>query len=246
MIYTELTRKASQIMFNAHKGDLDKGGYPYVMHPIHLAEQMTTEAATCVALLHDVVEDHEDTYDFEQLQADFPEEITDALRLLTHDESEPYMPYVKRLAKNTIAAEVKMADLAHNMNADRVGGRPYWKYPAYLEAFEYLKEHSDAPAPDSVQIVNVPAGSRALKGVSVEIPGTGKNVLQIKCRKGLLLCGLFSPEKIGSIDFPACVFAAPEFRDMLANKPLFVSAKARAMGVTEDMCGEQIAEIFDK
>lgn len=242
MIYTELTKRASVIMFDAHKDDKDKGGYPYVMHPIHLAEQMSSEAATCVALLHDVIEDHEDRYSFEQLEADFSAEVTEALKLLTHDESEPYMRYVKRLAGNPIASEVKMADLMHNMDTSRTGGQTPWKYELYMEALAYLKEHSQAP--DVVQIVNVPAGEHTLRGVSVEIPGTGKNVLQIKCRNGLLLCGLFSPEKIDSIDFPACVFSAPEFKDILTNKPLFVSAKARAMGVTETMTGLEIAEVF--
>ena len=246
MIYTELTRKASQIMFAAHKEDVDKGGYPYVMHPLHVAEQMTSEAATCAALLHDVVEDHEENYSFEQLQADFPAEVTEALKCLTHGRDEPYMKYIRRVAKNPLAVEVKMADLAHNMDASRVGGKKHWKMDTYLEAVAYLIEHGDARMPNEVQVVNLTVGESTLKGLSVGIPGTGKNVLQIKCRNGLLLCGLFSPEKIDSIDFPACVFAAPEFKDMLANKPLFISAKARAMGVTEDMCGEEIAQIFDK
>lgn len=76
-------------------------------------------------------------------------------------------------------------------------------------------------------------------------PGDEGDRRLYRCRKGLLLCGLFSPEKIDSIDFPACVFAAPEFKDMLANKPLFVSAKARRMGVTEEMTGMEIAEVFE-
>ena len=97
-----------------------------------------------------------------------------------------------------------------------------------------------------VKIEEIEIGGKILPGVSVEIPGTGKNVLQIKCRNGLLLCGLFSPEKIDAIDFAACVFSAPEFSDMLANKPLFISQKARQLGVSEDMTGEEIAKIFEE
>ncbi|MDD6190107.1 MAG: hypothetical protein PUB75_00755 [Firmicutes bacterium] len=52
------------------------------------------------------------------------------------------------------------------------------------------------------------------------------------------------PEKIDTIDFAACVFSAPEFTDMLSGKPLFVSSKAKAMGVNESMTGMEIAEIF--
>ena len=57
MIYTDLTKKALKFCFEAHKNQYDKSGMPYVFHPFHLAEQMTTEETTVVALLHDVVED---------------------------------------------------------------------------------------------------------------------------------------------------------------------------------------------
>ena len=55
-------RKKAWPQFQAHKDDLDKGGYPYVFHPFYLATQMDDEASTCVALLHDVIEDHGDVY----------------------------------------------------------------------------------------------------------------------------------------------------------------------------------------
>ena len=66
MIYNELTQKAMRISFDAHKDQTDKNGMPYIFHPIHLAEQMTDEKTICVALLHDVVEDTDVT--FEQLE----------------------------------------------------------------------------------------------------------------------------------------------------------------------------------
>ena len=68
MIYTALTKKAMRIAFEAHKEQTDKAGLPYIYHPIHLAEQMTNETTTCIALLHDVIEDPDMT--FEQLQAE--------------------------------------------------------------------------------------------------------------------------------------------------------------------------------
>ena len=64
MYYSELVKKACVLMFEAHKNDLDKGGYPYVFHPFYLATQMEDEASTCVALLHDVIEDHGDEYTY--------------------------------------------------------------------------------------------------------------------------------------------------------------------------------------
>ena len=61
MIYTKLTKKAMDIAYKAHHGQKDKGGFPYINHPLHLAEQMDDEYSTCVALLHDVVEDSDIT-----------------------------------------------------------------------------------------------------------------------------------------------------------------------------------------
>lgn len=104
MYYSELVKKACVIMYDAHKEDKDKGGYPYVFHPFYLATQMDDEESTCVALLHDVVEDHGARYSFAYLeQAGFPESVIHALRLLTHTTGVPYMDYVKELAKDPIA-----------------------------------------------------------------------------------------------------------------------------------------------
>lgn len=99
---------------------------------------------------------------------------------------------------------------------------------------------------EGVEIVDVKVGDQVLPGISVSIPGIGKNVLQIKCRNGLLMCGLFSPEKIDAMEFAGCVFSAPQFDNMLENKPLFVSEKAKQLGVTEKMTGAEIAAVFNR
>lgn len=98
---------------------------------------------------------------------------------------------------------------------------------------------------NGVTVTEVKVGDAFVPGIAVEIPGIGKSVLQIRCKNGLLLCGLFSPEKIESMEFAACVFSAPQFSNMLANHPLFVSSKAKEMGITEEMTGEEIARIFE-
>ena len=119
MIYTPLTKKAMKLCFTAHKDQLDKSGLPYVFHPFHLAEQMTDEFTTVAALLHDVVEDT--CYTFSDLaDMGFPEEVLAALRLLTHDDSVPYMDYVALIRENPIARAVKLADLAHNSDLTRL------------------------------------------------------------------------------------------------------------------------------
>ena len=120
MIYTEQTKKALKLCFKAHKHQTDKSGMPYVFHPFHLAEQMTDEVTTIVALLHDVAEDN-CKYPLKKLRKmGFPSEAIDALRLLTHEESVPYMEYVTRIKPNPIARAVKLADLRHNSDLTRL------------------------------------------------------------------------------------------------------------------------------
>lgn len=118
MINTKLTRKAMILAYNAHMNQFDRAGVPYIYHPIHLAEQMKTETECIVALLHDVVEDTDVT--FEELEKEFSNEVIDALKLLTHDENVDYMEYVKEIKKNEIARNVKIADLLHNSDETRL------------------------------------------------------------------------------------------------------------------------------
>ena len=140
MIYTKLTMEAMKIAYNAHHGQVDHGGVPYVLHPVHLAEQMEDEYSTCVALLHDVVEDT--SVSLEALKKVFPKEVTDAVDLMTHRRGEPYLEYVTRLKANPIAKAVKLADLAHNSDQSRVTNLPeerlcYFR-EKYRAAFEIL------------------------------------------------------------------------------------------------------------
>ena len=140
MIYTDLTKKALKLCFLAHRDQVDKTGQPYVFHPFHLAEQMTDELSTVCALLHDVVEDTD--YTFEDLAAmGFPEAVIEVLRLLTHEESVPYMDYVKELSKNPTARLVKLADLRHNSDLtrlDEIDGYALRRNEKYLNAIEFL------------------------------------------------------------------------------------------------------------
>ena len=140
MVYSELVKKACVILYDAHRDDVDKGGYPYVFHPFYLATQMDDEASACTALLHDVIEDHGDRYSFDDLaRAGFPASVLRALRLLTHADDVPYMDYVRALAQDPIARKVKLADLRHNLDARRTGGARPRKYELYLQAIRYLE-----------------------------------------------------------------------------------------------------------
>ncbi len=141
MIYTALTKKAMEICYRAHEGQLDKGGMPYVFHPLHVAEQMEDEYSTCVALLHDTVEDGGIEL-FELYEADFPEEIIKTVDILTRREDEPYMEYIERLKKNSLAVKVKLADLNHNSDMSRLNIITKWdmeRKEKYEKAIAILK-----------------------------------------------------------------------------------------------------------
>ena len=141
MIYTKNTRKAMKIAYDAHHGQLDKSGVPYICHPIHLSEQMVTEEECIVALLHDVVEDTNIT--FEQLEKEFSDNVIQALKLLTHDDSVPYMEYVRKLKDNPIARNVKLADLNHNSDVTRLDAmseKDKLRNEKYNEAIRILTE----------------------------------------------------------------------------------------------------------
>jgi uracil-DNA glycosylase len=113
--------KAIEIAVSAHKGQVDKANQPYILHPLRLMLQMDTEVEQIVAVLHDVVEDASQDWNFQRLQeAGFANEVIQALRLVTHNDGSPYMDYVKRIRENPIAKKVKLADLRDNMDLTRI------------------------------------------------------------------------------------------------------------------------------
>ena len=108
-----------RIAYKAHDGQKDRSGLPYIMHPVHLAEQMTDEDSCVVALLHDVVEDTDVTIGDLVNKGFTPNQIS-AIKAMTHEKTVPYMVYIKKLSKNPLASVVKRADLAHNMDLSRI------------------------------------------------------------------------------------------------------------------------------
>lgn len=123
----------------------DKGGHPYVLHPIRLALQLDNETQRAAALLHDIIEDTDCTYHILR-QEGISEDIIDIVRILTKKKDESYFNYVKRVkdSKNINAIKIKKLDLIDNMDLtrlkevtqkdiDRVENR-------YKKAFELLSE----------------------------------------------------------------------------------------------------------
>ena len=142
MIYTAETKKALKLCFDAHKNQTDKSGLPYVFHPFHLAEQMETKETVVAALLHDVVEDTEYTFD-DLREMGFSENVISALMLLTHDPATDYMEYVAEIKKNPIAKAVKLADLRHNSDLsrlDNISGEALLRRKQYIAAIKLLED----------------------------------------------------------------------------------------------------------
>ncbi len=139
MIYTDMTKKAMRLMYDAHKGQFDKGGLPYVFHPMVVASNMTSEVSTIVALLHDVVEDTD--IKLSDL-SDFGDEVCLALSLLTRNSDDDYYDYIERLSANKIAREVKIADLKHNSDLSRldtITEKDLKRQKKYLQCINYLE-----------------------------------------------------------------------------------------------------------
>lgn len=122
MIYSKKIREAAELAYMCHGMQKDKAGYPYIMHPLHLAEQMDDEDSVIVALLHDTVEDCGLSLD-DLIGYGFSEVQVAAIRALTHDKGMDYMEYIKKQVKpNPLATKVKIADLKHNMDLSRMDG----------------------------------------------------------------------------------------------------------------------------
>tara|TARA_B100000989_G_C19407904_1_gene412948 strand:- start:463 stop:885 length:423 start_codon:yes stop_codon:yes gene_type:complete len=113
--------RAIQIAVEAHAGAKDKGGKPYILHPINVMMRLETEEEQIVAILHDVVEDTDWT--FEALSEEgFPRNIIEALRTITkHSQDEDYEEFIKRSLNNEIGRKVKIADLKENLDITRIG-----------------------------------------------------------------------------------------------------------------------------
>ena len=132
--------RAFFIAARAHKGQKDKGGKPYIFHPINFSLNVKGRDEKIVALLHDVIEDT--AYTIDDLKF-LTQDQREALLLLTHDKDTPYMTYIEAIKKNKIASRVKLADLNQNMNLKRlkiVTEKDLERLEKYKKARDLLRE----------------------------------------------------------------------------------------------------------
>ncbi len=127
---------AREIAIKAHEGQVDKGGKPYINHPEHVAANVETDGQKAVAWLHDVLEDTNVTAR-DLAAAGISEDVVDGVVAMTRHEGEDYFDYIDRVALNSLAREVKKADLVHNMDLSRLVN------PSH-EQFERRKKYEKA------------------------------------------------------------------------------------------------------
>ena len=134
--------RAIEIAQEAHKGVKDRGGHDYINHPIRVMHAMSNDQEKIVAILHDVVEDSDWT--FERLKEEgFEDSVIESLRCVTkYSEEEDYQEFIKRAATNKIATKVKMADIEDNLDLSRLGtltDKDLTRIEKYKKALQYLK-----------------------------------------------------------------------------------------------------------
>ncbi len=133
--------RAIEIAREVHQHQVDKGGAPYIGHPIRVANACQSEQAKMVAMLHDVVEDGASQgWSFERLRAEgFSEVVVAAIESVSKRDGEDYDAFVLRAAHNALGREVKLADIADNMDLSRIG-TPSAKDLARLEKYRRAKQ----------------------------------------------------------------------------------------------------------
>ncbi|CDA11036.1 HD domain-containing protein [Intestinibacter bartlettii] len=117
--YNEQFQIALELAVEKHKNQTDKAGNPYILHPLHVMENVNSKEGKIVAILHDIIEDTDVTEDY-LLKIGLSKRIVDAVVALTRSKDMDYQEYIKNLSSNPLAKEVKLADLEHNMDLKRL------------------------------------------------------------------------------------------------------------------------------
>jgi (p)ppGpp synthase/HD superfamily hydrolase len=130
---TQTLERAIAIAAMAHAGQVDKGGAPYILHPLKVMMRMNTLEERIVAVLHDVVEDCGISLD-DLRKEGFSEEILSAIESVTKVPGESYEDFVDRTAQNPIGRVVKLADLEENSDLSRIAS-PSWEDLERIEKY---------------------------------------------------------------------------------------------------------------
>jgi len=142
-----MLEKAIQIAIEAHLGQTDKAGAPYLLHLIRVMNAGQTEDERICGILHDLVEDT--PWTFEALRREgFSEEVIRALVCVTKQPNETYTHFIERIKKNSLATKVKLNDLRDNMDITRltfITEEDTQRLNKYLKAYHYLLDNKKLP-----------------------------------------------------------------------------------------------------
>jgi (p)ppGpp synthase/HD superfamily hydrolase len=133
---------AIALAVKAHTGQVDKAGQGYILHPLRVMFAVEGETARIVAVLHDVVEDSDTTFD-DLREMGYSDEVLSALECVTRRDDETYMEFVQRSKVNPIARQVKLADIEDNLDVRRLAqitDKDIERLQRYREAWAFLKE----------------------------------------------------------------------------------------------------------
>jgi (p)ppGpp synthase/HD superfamily hydrolase len=137
---------AIMLAVEAHQGQRDKIGQPYILHPLRVMFRLDTEPERIVGVLHDVIEDTK--YTAEDLRKmGHSEETIEALDCVTRREGESYETFVLRSKTNPIARKVKLADLEDNMDIRRMAGvteKDMERLVRYRKAWAMLQQEKNS------------------------------------------------------------------------------------------------------
>jgi (p)ppGpp synthase/HD superfamily hydrolase len=144
---------AIALAVQAHRGQRDKAGKPYILHPLRVMLRLEDEEAMVVAVLHDVVEDSS-VISADLRDLGYPTEVLEALDAVTRRQGESYADFIDRAAENPLARRVKLADLADNMDLRRLADltpSDCDRLARYKAAWRRLtSEGSDGPADEAL------------------------------------------------------------------------------------------------
>lgn len=136
-----LLEKAILIATKAHAGQVDKGGNPYILHPLAVMQRVKTLKEKIVAVLHDVLEDTTVTKE-DLLMEGFPEDIVAAVIGVTRQKGESRKQFIRRASLNPISKEVKIADIEENLDLTRIPNpteKDYRRIEMYKKELEFLR-----------------------------------------------------------------------------------------------------------
>lgn len=140
----EMLNKMLVLATNSHSGQYDKGGAPYILHPLKVMYYLKTddEELQCAALGHDIIEDTDVTYALLR-EMGFTERIINCIRCMTKLPGQTPDEYLAQILSNPDSIEVKKADLRHNSDIRRLKGvteKDIKRIEKYQKMYMILKE----------------------------------------------------------------------------------------------------------